>query len=64
MENDLIRQMITQLKSVDTDFQFWSAMICVLLLTERNIWKNLFGLVFWCLMPISAIFQLYHGDQF
>jgi hypothetical protein len=19
---------------------------------------------FWCLMPLSAIFQLYHGDQF
>ena len=21
-------------------------------------------LIFWCLMPLSAIFQLYHGDQF
>ena len=22
------------------------------------------NLNFWCLMPLSAIFQLYHGDQF
>jgi hypothetical protein len=22
------------------------------------------NLEFWCLMPLSAIFQLYHGDQF
>ena len=21
-------------------------------------------LIFWCLTPLSAIFQLYHGDQF
>ena len=21
-------------------------------------------LIFWCLTPFSAIFQLYHGDQF
>jgi hypothetical protein len=23
-----------------------------------------FEFEFWCLMPLSAIFQLYHGDQF
>ena len=22
------------------------------------------SILFWCLMPFSAIFQLYHGDQF
>ena len=22
------------------------------------------NLEFWCLLPLSAIFQLYHGDQF
>jgi hypothetical protein len=25
---------------------------------------HLIDLNFWCLMPLSAIFQLYHGDQF
>jgi hypothetical protein len=25
---------------------------------------NRFDLIFWCLTPFSAIFQLYHGDQF
>jgi hypothetical protein len=24
----------------------------------------IFDFDFWCLMPLSAIFQLYHGDQF
>jgi hypothetical protein len=26
--------------------------------------KMMFDFYFWCLMPLSAIFQLYHGDQF
>jgi len=26
--------------------------------------KDLIDFDFWCLMPLSAIFQLYHGDQF
>ena len=25
---------------------------------------NLFNLIFWCLEPLSAVFQLYHGDEF
>jgi hypothetical protein len=25
---------------------------------------NEFEFEFWCLTPLSAIFQLYHGDQF
>jgi hypothetical protein len=42
-------------------------------MTNRNGWSesiiNLkmidsFFIDFWCLMPLSAIFQLYHGDQF
>jgi len=26
--------------------------------------KNMIDFDFWCLTPLSAIFQLYHGDQF
>jgi hypothetical protein len=26
--------------------------------------KKEFEFQFWCLTPLSAIFQLYHGDQF
>ena len=30
---------------------------------SNKYWKE-FEFEFWCLMPLSAIFQLYHGDQF
>ena len=30
--------------------------------TKLNL--NEFEFEFWCLMPLSAIFQQYHGDQF
>jgi hypothetical protein len=33
--------------------------------TIRSLrWDWLIWFDFWCLMPLSAIFQLYHGDQF
>jgi hypothetical protein len=38
------------------------------LLHLEQTWKfdcfNDFFIDFWCLTPLSAIFQLYHGDQF
>jgi hypothetical protein len=31
----------------------------------KNIgWWGMVTFDFWCLTPLSAIFQLYHGDQF
>ena len=29
-----------------------------------NLLEFEFEFEFWCFMPLSAIFQLYHGDQF
>jgi hypothetical protein len=31
------------------------------LIYPENIW---WWFDFWCLTPLSAVFQLYHGDQF
>ena len=31
---------------------------------SRNIYSLGLGLGVWCLMPLSIIFQLYHGIQF
>jgi hypothetical protein len=50
-----IRQTIFQKLSTD----FW---LCAISLQQlASPWVDDF---FWCLMPLSAIFQLYHGDQF
>jgi hypothetical protein len=32
--------------------------------TNQSLNKGLWEFEFWCLTPLSAIFQLYHGDQF
>jgi hypothetical protein len=36
----------------------------VLNLKHRNKSYSVYEFEFWCLTPLSAIFQLYHGDQF
>ena len=33
-------------------------------INKRIILESEFEFEFWCLMPLSAIFQLYHGNQF
>jgi len=44
--------------------------VLLLLILKKNMLNNLhcfnlnLNLNFWCLTPLSAIFQLYHGDQF
>jgi len=42
--------------------------ICCLLVLNDRWWELVirfdFDFDFWCLTPLSAIFQLYHGDQF
>jgi hypothetical protein len=31
---------------------------------KDDVLRGTVDLIFWCLTPFSAIFQLYHGDQF
>jgi len=37
---------------------------CVIMYAQSNGDKSMIGLGLWCLMPLSTIFQLYHGNQF
>ena len=31
---------------------------------QQTIKKDVYMIDFWCLTPLSVVFQLYHGDQF